>query len=318
MEGTMKKNLFIAVFLLMVSVFSFGQLSKGLKGKVLDRDGKPVSDCVVKMVDKSNTQNKYEIKTDKDGMYIYAGLPYSSEGYLVSVKVGDLPEVQKVVKVRTLEMVELDFDMRKDLVMKEEAGSSKPNPAAEAQELFKNEDYQGAILKADEALKGEDKTYEATILLIKARSFEKLNKFDDELETYLKYLELYPKSNNEKEIVGRVADIYDKKGDKTNSEKYKKRFKELGGTITAENYNEGVKRLNEGNAAEAIPFFKKAIEDDPKDAEAHRELARALVQTGDYTGTIEHLKIYLKMKPDAEDAQIWKDAIKGLEQMIKK
>ncbi len=314
----MKKNCLIAFFLLMVSMFSFGQLSKGIKGKVLDRDGKPVPDCVVKMVDKSNSQNKYEIKTDKDGMYVYAGLPYSSEGYLVSVQVGDLPEVQKLIKVKTLEMVELNFDMRKDLVMKEEVKESKPNPAAEAQELFKNEDYQGAILKADEALKGEDKTYEATVLLIKARSFEKLNKFDDELETYLKYLELYPKSNNEKEIVGRIADIYDQKGDKINSEKYKKRFKELGGTITAENYNEGVKRLNEGNALEAIPFFKKAIEDDPNDAEAHRELARALVQTGDYAGTIEQLKIYLKMKPDAEDAQIWKDAIKGLEPMVKK
>lgn len=314
----MKKFLSFVVLTILVSVVSFGQLSKGIRGKVIDREGKPVPNCTVTILDKSNSQNKYEIKTDKDGEYLYAGLPYSDEGYLVSVKVGDLPEVQKVIKVKMLEMVELNFDMRSDLVLKESKEESKPNPAAEAQELFKNEDYQGAILKADEALNSSDKTYENIILLIKAKSLQKLNKFDQELATYLKYLELYPNSDKEKEIVGRIADIYDQKGDKENAEKYKKRFKELGGIIVAENYNEGVKRLNEGNAADAIPFFKKAIEDDPNDADSHRELARALAQIGDYAGAIQHLKIYLQMKPDAEDADIWKQAIKGLEPLVKK
>lgn len=311
-----KKNLII-LFLLLLPLFTFSQLTKGLKGKVVDRDGKPVANLTVTIVDKSNSQNRYEIKTDKDGVYLYAGLPFSSEGYLVSVKVGDLPEVQKIIKVKMLEMVELDFDMRKDLVM-QETKEVAANPAADAQELFKNEDYQGAVAKADEYLKGEDKTNQKIVLLIKARSLGKLNRTDEELETYLKYLELFPNSDMEKEAVGRVADLYQKKGDKANSEKYKKRFKELGGTIVAENYNKGVEKLNEGSAKEAIDYFKLAMVDDPKDPDAHREIARAYAQTGDYAKAVEELKTYLKMKPDADDAEMWKQAIKSLESMIKK
>ncbi len=311
-----RKSLMV-LFLLLMPLFAFSQLTKGVRGKVIDREGKPVAKATVKIVDKSNSQNHYEAKTDKDGIYLYAGLPFSSEGYLVSVKVGDLPEVQKIVKVKMLEMVELDFDMRNDLVV-QETKEVVSNPAVDAQELFKNEDYQGAIEKADEYLKGEDKTNEKIVLLIKARSLGKLNKADEELQTYLKYLELYPNSDMEKEAVGRVADLYQKKGDKENSEKYKKRFKELGGTIVAENYNKGVEKLNEGDAKAAIDYFKLAIADDANDPDAHRELARAYAQTGDYAGAVEQLKIYLKMKPNAEDAQQWKDAIKALEPMIKK
>ncbi|MCX7830086.1 MAG: tetratricopeptide repeat protein [Acidobacteria bacterium] len=313
----MNKKILTILFLLLMPLFAFSQLTKGLKGKVVDREGKPVRDVTITIVDKSNSQNRYEIKTDKDGVYLYAGLPFSSEGYLVSVKVGDLPEVQKIIKVKMLEMVELDFDMRKDLIM-QETKEVVANPAADAQELFKAEDYQGAIEKADEYLKGEDKKNEKVVLLIKARSLGKLNRTDEELDTYLKYLELYPNSDMEKEAVGRVADLYQKKGDKANSEKYKKKFKELGGTIVAENYNKGVEKLNEGDAKGAIEYFKLAFVDDPNDPDAHRELARAYAQVGDYAGAVEQLKIYLKMKPNADDAEQWKQAIKALEPMIKK
>lgn len=313
----MNRKILIVLFLLLASLFSYCQLTKGIKGKVLDRDGKPVANVVVSIVDKSNSQNRYEAKTDKDGLFLYAGLPFSSEGYLVSVKVGDLPEVQKIVKVKMLEMVEVDFDLRKDLIV-EETKEAVANPAAEAQEFFKAEFYQEAVEKADEYLNSGEKTNEKVILLIKARSLGKLNRYEDELATYLKYLELYPNSDMEKEAVGRVADLYQKKGDKANSEKYKKRFKELGGIIVAENYNKGVEYLNEGNAKEALDFFKLAISDDPNDPEAHREIARAYAQTGDYGKAVEHLKIYLKMKPNAEDAEQWKQAIDALELMIKK
>lgn len=313
----MDKKYLVILFLLFMPFFAFSQLTKGLRGKVLDREGKPVAEVTVKIVDKSNSQNSYEAKTDKDGVYLYAGLPFSSEGYLVSVKVGDLPEVQKIIKVKMLEMVELDFDMRKDLVM-QETKEVVSNPAADAQELFKNEDYQGAVAKADEYLKGEDKKNEKIVLLIKARSLGKMNRTDEELETYLKYLELYPNSDMEKEAVGRVADLYQKKGDKANSEKFKKRFKELGGTIIAENYNKGVEMLNQGDPKGAIEYFKLACVDDPNDPDAHRELARAYAQTGDYAGAIEQLRIYLKMKPNADDAEQWKQAIKALEPLVKK
>jgi len=292
------------------------QLSKGIRGKVTDRDGNPVPDTTVTFVDQSNAQNRYEIKTEKDGSYLYAGLPYSSEGYKVSVKVKDLPEVSKTTKVKTLELVEMNFDMRTDLVV-QETKQAVANPAADAQDLLKMEDYAGALAKTDEALKMEDKSNEKAVLLIRATCFEKMSRKEDELATYLKFQELYPKSDNEKQIIGKIADIYADLGDKANADKYKKMYKDMGGLVIAENYNEGVNRLNAGDAQGAAEFFKKAIADDPNDADAHREMASAMARLGDFGGAVEHLKLYLKMKPNAEDAEQWKEAIRQLEPMVK-
>lgn len=306
------------LFLLICSatVMLSAQLSKGIKGKVLDRDGKPVPDVTVTFVDQSNAQNKYEIKTDKDGLYLYAGLPYSSDGYKVSVKVGDLPEVPKLTKVKTLEMVEIDFDMRTDIVM-QETKTTVVNHAANAQDLYNNGDYQGALGEIEEALKSEEKSNEKAVLFMRIGCFGKMDRKDEQLEACLKFQELYPKSEKEKEVAGILADLYRDKGDKANAEKYTKLYKELGGLVTAENYNEGVSRLNAGDAEGAAEFFRKAIADDANDADAHRELASALARTGDFGGAVEHLKIYLKLKPDADDANQWKEAIKQLEPMVK-
>lgn len=312
----MLRKMILFLLICSATVMLSAQLSKGIKGKVLDRDGKPVPETTVTFIDQSNSQNRYEIKTDKDGLYLYAGLPYSSEGYRVSVKVGDLPEVPKLTKVKTLEMVEIDFDMRTDIVM-QETKTGVVNHAANAQDLYNNGDFQGALAEIEEALKSEEKSNEKAVLFMRIGCFGKMDRKDEQLEACLKFQELYPKSEKEKEVAGILADLYRGKGDKTNAEKYTKLYKELGGLVTAENYNEGVNRLNAGDAQGAAEFFRKAIADDANDADAHRELASALARTGDFGGAVEHLKIYLKLKPDAEDANQWKEAIKQLEPMVK-
>ena len=67
-----------------------------------------------------------------------------------------------------------------------------------------------------------------------------------------------------------------------------------------------------GDFAKAIEAFQAAIKEDPKDAVAHRELAKCYSSTGKYSKAVEELKTYLKMKPDAEDKATYETAIKGL------
>jgi tetratricopeptide (TPR) repeat protein len=149
--------------------------------------------------------------------------------------------------------------------------------------------------------------------LIKASSLEKLERTDEAIQAYEVYNTAYPGSVD---VIGSLAKLYETKGDKAKAEAYKKEFQAKGGKVSGETYNSGVKAYQAGDFAKATDLFEKSIKEDPNDADAHRELARSLVQLQKYQETIDQLKIYLKMKPSASDAQTWQAAISGLEAMI--
>ncbi len=67
-------------------------------------------------------------------------------------------------------------------------------------------------------------------------------------------------------------------------------------------YNLGVKAWNDNRSKEAAQAFRKAVQIDATYAEAHRELARALMGIQDFNGAVKHFEEYLKLKPGAPDA----------------
>ena len=300
-------RLFLAASLMaLFAVSASAQLSKGFKGKVLDREGKPAVGVTVTFQDKSTKANRYETKTDEKGHYVYAGLPYSQDGYFISVKVGDLPEVQRLEKVKILDAVEVNFDMKKDIQVQE----IKANPAAEAQDLYKLEDYEGALKKADQAILEGDNLKAAKFM--KAACLLKLGRLDESAQAFEAYDVLYP---GNVDVLGQLADLYDKKGDKEKADKYKKAFKEKGGQILGDTYNQGVAAFNSGDAKKAAELFQSAIKEDPADAEAHRELSKAYAQMGKYSLAVQELRTYLKMRPDAPDKDMWEQAIPTLSKL---
>ena len=299
----------VAALAMLFCLSSWAQLSKGFRGKVLDRNGKPVAGVEVKFVDEANTSNHYETKTDQSGSFIYTGLPYTDKGYTVTVQLPGLPPVSKVSMVRMMDVTDLVFDMRKDVVVQQ----AKANPAAEAKNLFDMGDFEGAAAKADEAIKAGGENMKAA-MLIKATSLARLDRTDEAIAAFEAYNKAYP---GEVAVLGEMVKLYEKKGDKAKADQYKKEFVAKGGMITGATYNSGVEALNKGDYEKAAGFFQKAIQEDPKDADSHRELARCLVQMGKYQETIDQLDTYLKMKPDASDAGVWKQAITGLEAMMK-
>ena len=206
-----------------------------------------------------------------------------------------------------MEMTEVNFDMRKDVVMQK----SEVSAAAEAKKLFEMGDYEGALTKANEALAKDDNVKAA--LFFKAACLDKMGDTDNAIQAFESFNNKYPGNVS---VLGMLAQLYQTKGNKEKADFYKKAFAAKGGKIKGESYNDGVKALNSGDAKVAAGYFEKATKEDPNDADSHREWARSLAQLGEYQKAIDQLKIYLKLKPDASDAATWKQAIAGLEQVL--
>ena len=305
------RTLGMAALAMLLGMGVSAQLSKGFKGKVLDREGKPAAGVTVTFVDEASALNHYEIKTGADGTYSYTGLPYSDKGYKITVQLPGLPAVSKLGETKLGDITEVSFDMRKDVVQKE----AKSNPAAEAKQLFEMGSFEDALAKADEAIKSGDSDIMKPAKLIRASCLGRLNRTDDALAAFEDYNKSYPGDVN---VLGELARLYDEKGDKAKAEAFKKEFASKGGKIIGETYNEAVKAFNSGDMQQAIVLFKRAIQEDPNEADAVRELGRTLANTGDYKGAIDQFKTYLKMKPDAKDAAEVQSWIKALEPLVTK
>ena len=65
---------------------------------------------------------------------------------------------------------------------------------------------------------------------------------------------------------------------------------------------------------EAFKFFDQAVKLDSNRADAHKGLGKVYDHLGDIENAIREYSLYLQLKPDAEDAQLIRNAIKSLEE----
>jgi Tfp pilus assembly protein PilF len=283
----------------------------GFQGTVKDKAGKIVSGAKVTFVNLADESKPYNDKTDGKGVYRKVDLPYTEKGYRISCEIpGEEKPLTKTVSITQISILEVGFNFG---APDEPQGGGAPvaSKAADAKQMFELGDYEGAVGKADEAIAGADNVKVAK--LIKASSLRKLDRTDEAIAAFEDYNKDNPGDLN---ILGELYNLCDKKGDKSKADFYKKEFMAKGGQIQGQTYNDGVRALNDGDAQKAADLFQQAIRENPGDPDCHRELARAFAQQGKFAETIGELKAYLKMKPNAEDAETWKQAITGLEQAI--
>jgi len=292
---TLKGIIPVAAILVLGSLAVSAQITKGFSGSVIDRDGKPVVGITVSFEEVSNPQNTFECKTNEEGRFIYGGLPYASEGYTVSVQLEGLPAVKKVMKPKMLERVRVDFDMREDLQMVEEQ-EPKEALAADAKELYDFGDYEGAMELIDKAIAAEDNV--KMMMFLKAACLVSLERFDEAIVACEAYDTAYPGDTN---MLGQLAQLYEKKGDEEKADYYTKKFKEAGGKIQNESFNEGAAALKAGDLGLAGQKFRQALRENPKDGEAHKWLGIALARQGKNAEAVKSLERYLELVPDAPD-----------------
>ncbi len=278
------------------------------QGIAKDAAGNPISGAKIVSVDLDDETKICTATTNAKGEYALENLPFSGKGYKLTLEQAGQQPYAKMISIPQLGALAVNFDLGN----KEEAAAvpQGPTPAQEARDLYNLGDYEGALAKTGEALKANDDATRKPVLLIRAQCLDKLGRSADALVAFEEFNKAYP---GDVEVVGVMARLAADTGDTKKADDYKKQYVAMGGKVTAENYNKGVEALNAGNAKEAAALFQKAIQDDPKDADAHRELARCLAQTGDYAGAVSHLKTYLKMKPGASDAGQWQAAVQALE-----
>ncbi len=282
----------------------------GFNGTVRDRAGQPVAGAKITIVNLADESKVSTEKTDSKGYYRQADLPYTEKGYRLTCQVPGEQPMTRSVGVQQIAMLDGSFTLGQAQAAPQ-ASAAVSTKAADAKAMFELGDYEGALSKADEAIAANDNANAAR--LIKATCLARLERTDDAIAAFEGYNKDNPGDVN---ILGELYKLYEKKGDTAKTEEYRKEFVAKGGKISGQIYNDGVNALNAGNAQKAASSFKEAIKENPTDPDAHRELARCYAQMGKFQETVDELQIYLKMKPNAEDADTWKAAIQGLEQAI--
>jgi len=90
----------------------FSQSISGVKGKVLDKDGKPLKDAVI-VFTRKDMKGQTKTKTDKHGEYIHAGLSYPGTYKVECTVDGKVVDAMDNVQTRFGEQVDLNFDLQK-------------------------------------------------------------------------------------------------------------------------------------------------------------------------------------------------------------
>jgi tetratricopeptide (TPR) repeat protein len=146
-----------------------------------------------------------------------------------------------------------------------------------------------------------------TVLYNLGQAQIKNGKFDEAIAALEKASTINPQKP---EPLMALASAYEAKGDKVKSDEMYQKVAAIDPRNAAILfYNIGVKAWNENRGKDATRAYQKAVEIDPNYAQAHRELARALMATQDFKGALAHFQEYLKLEPKAADAKEIQDNI---------
>src|SRR5438477_3299693 len=272
------KILGFLVVAMFVAMPSFAQTGN-VHGKVMDEMGKPAVGVTISIDRQAITQH-FEVKTDKNGSYLHAGLPTGQ--YLISVlkdgkKVMTLPPVT----VRFGGDTAADFDLKFAGVG---PGGNDEQRAKAAEEKKKADETKASFEQGRAALLA--KNYDEAIRLFKessdkdptqhvifanlADAYSQSKKYDDAAAAYNKAIELKPDEaayyNNLGIVLGNAGKIDD-------ATKSLQKAAELNPPGAGQSYyNLGAVLTNKGRAKEASDAFKKAIEYNPSMAQAYYQL----------------------------------------------
>jgi tetratricopeptide (TPR) repeat protein len=345
----------LSLGLIVLSVPAFAQTTI-IEGIVKDPDGKPLPNAVVK-IDRTDIKGSYPVKTDKKGHYGHYGLPMGTFDVTVLVD-GQVKDMMKGVRPTPSMPATVNFDLKppqaaaaaggpvtaeqeKGMSKAEKEAYDKANKAREAQ-LAKNKElndayqagrqaldakmYDQAIENFNKAALLDDKQVaiwsglaDAYVAAAGEKPAEASALYDKGFDAFRKAIELKPDDpayyNN-----FALALAKDKKIDeaKTNLDKAAQLDPPGAGKYF---YNMGALLVNSSQNEAAGEEFKKAIDADPKYADAQYQYGVYLASkaTADAAGkiiaapgTIDALQKYLELKPDGTFAPSAKELIAQL------
>jgi Tfp pilus assembly protein PilF len=275
------------------------QSSGAVRGKVVDEKGQPVVEAQVALEYLGGVTRKYQTKTNKKGEYTQVGLQpgmyrmtFTKEGYQGST-------AESRVGLGEATMIP---DMKIVSAAAAKAGGSAEAAAANAEikaivtrgeALVKEGKYDEAIAAFTE-LQGKPVAAPEEVQYRIATLHSAKKDWPAAEAAFLKVLEMKPDHAGAR---AELANVYQISGQAEKAQAMLAQISAAGGQDANVLYSTGIVHLNAGRAAEAAAAFKKAVEIDPKLADAYFHLATSLLNQGDTPGTIENLEKYLALSP---------------------
>jgi predicted Zn-dependent protease len=292
--------------LAMFTTPAFAQTGQ-VKGRVVDAENKPVEGAKV-TVQQTDTNSKFELKTNKKGEYMQIGVPPGN--YKITVEKDGLT-TSKSQRIG-LDMAEVNFTLKKGGDMadmsKEDRAKAEAKVAgikaayAEAAALANAGKHDEAIAKFNEVIAQVPKCTEC-YAAIGAANREKKDYAASEA-AYKKALEIDP---NYVEAYSGLANIYNDQKKfaeaRAMSDEATKRATTAGGAGSADMlYNAGVISWNANEFAKAGEQVTAALAANPNHAESHFMLGQVYLNLGKLPDAAKEFDTYTKIAPNGPNA----------------
>lgn len=315
-----------ALVLSLVAVASPALAQSGaVKGRVVDAQNKPVKDAAVTIQSKE-TNRKYDTKTNSNGEFRQVGL--SPGNYVISAQKDKMSQVLEVkVGLDTAEVnLSLAAASAADSKKEEARRAAIQKLFAEGAELSTAGKHDEAIAKFNEVIVQVPKCGEC-YANIGATYMMKQDLAQAE-EAYKKGIEANP---DYVENYNGLVNIYTqqkkyKEAQAVSAEAAKRGGGAAGGGNAGALYNQAATMWNapDADAAQVEAVLQKAIQADPKHAEAHFLLGNVLVKLGSTSGDMAKFgeaatmyETYLKLAPSGPNAAKAKENFEQLKSFKK-
>lgn len=298
-----------------------------LQGRVVDEAGQPVAGADVALEYKGELNLKAAAKTNANGEWVRAGLMAVGGRWMITATKGDLTGFAANVDVPLSSVATVpDIVIRKggvtpggDMSAAEADARNKEAAAlrtllAEVNTALAANNYDVAVTKLTEAAGKIPNCDECHVQL--GEVFSRQKNFEQAEAAFKKAIELNPQSAA---AYDGLAALYNTQGKLDLAAAASVKAGELhtatGGGDATSAYNAGAILVNSGKMAEAKAQFQRAIQLDPKMAEAHYQLAMTFINEGNVGEAIKSLEQYLSLAPAGPNAQMAKDMLPELKKM---
>ena len=266
-----------------------------VRGKVVDKEGKPVPNATVAVEFKGGVNRKYQTKTDRNGGFVQ--LLTESGEYQVTVSAEGVGSQSAPVRVRLGQAADVN------IVLAPGGGAGDPK-VAEVKKTFEEAiaasragDHDGAIAKftaAAAVIPNCSDCYYNIGVSYQAKKDEKQAE-----EAWKKALELKPDNSD---AASALATLYNNQKRFDEAAAMSAKVTGAGGGSADAVYNQGIILWNQGKVAEAKAKFEEALKADPNYADAHYQMGMALLNEGKLPDAVGAFEKYLSLAPTGQFA----------------
>ena len=318
-EKFLKLSLIILISFLFVG-YVISQAGRGkarMSGVVLDEEGNPIKSAKIVIEFLKSSSVKRETTTDKKGEWAFLGIgtgrwrvTASADGYIPTYEETYIRQLELNPKITlTLKKIE-EHDKS---IIEDEAFF---NPLEEANLLFAEKNYDGAISLLEQFLEQNPSAYKTHLSI--GDCYREKGEFDKAIEEYNKALEqaLADEEMGKRTVAIALASLGEtflRKEDFEKAQDYFKQSIEMYPDNEILAYNVGEIYFSNQKIDEAIHYFELSIEIKPDWPASYLKLGYAYLNKGDHEKAKLNFNKFLELDPESSEAQAVKNIVDYLE-----